>query len=444
MDAQGPVKRSGYKAFGSFHTDNVEDLVREQAWKPPKKPCAAPLSLTATTAFGAALRQHFLIDFHTWTFINHGAFGAALREAHAEAAAWRLRCEEQPLSFLDRELFPQMLRVLRELAGWVHCRPEDLALVPNATTGLNTVISSFSSRLGPKDAIFSLDVGYGSVKKMLQVLADVTGAQVVQAELRFPLARSEDIVQQVAAALPQNARLAVFDAVTSSTALRLPLEELIQLCHSRGVEVLVDGAHALGMVHLDLQALGADYYVSNCHKWLCAPRGSAFLWVHPDRKPQVRPLILSHGYGSGFTSDFIWDGCRDYAPLLGISAALRCWGALGECRIRQYQRDLLQQAVKLLVEAWGTSTLVPLELHAPCMALVGLPAGLLAAGRHAATSADAKYIQDLLHFEHRVEVPVKCIHGSLYVRISCHIYNELADYHRLAAALQAVSAQEAT
>ncbi len=86
----------------SFHTDNVEDLVREQAWKPPKKPCAAPLSLTATTAFGAALRQHFLIDFHTWTFINHGAFGAALREAHAEAAAWRLRCEEQPLSFLDR------------------------------------------------------------------------------------------------------------------------------------------------------------------------------------------------------------------------------------------------------------------------------------------------------------------------------------------------------
>lgn len=156
----------------------------------------------------------------------------------------------------------------------------------------------------------------------------------------------------------------------------------------RGVEVLIDGAHALGMLPLDLEALGADWFVGNCHKasllcwcciavaemlacapqvqtractpgpplpqWLCAPRGSAFLHVPQRHQAGVRPLIVSHGYGSGFVSEFIWDGCRDYAPLLAVSAALRAWRSLGPDAARAYQRRLLQQAVDVLVAAWGT------------------------------------------------------------------------------------------
>lgn len=120
------------------------------------------------------------------------------------------------------------------------------------------------------------------------------------------------------------------------------------------MEVLVDGAHAPGQLELDLGALGADFFVANCHKWLCAPRGSAFLHVPRRHQAHVRPLIVSHGWGAGFASEFIWDGCRDYAPLLGVSAALRALRALGPEDVRRYQRALLAEAVELLTHAWGT------------------------------------------------------------------------------------------
>ncbi|PRW58839.1 L-cysteine desulfhydrase 1 isoform X2 [Chlorella sorokiniana] len=445
-------------------------MAADPAWQPPPNPCeAAAGELPAPGELGAAARRHFLIDFDSWTFINHGAFGGALRCAQQEAEAWRRRCEAQPLFFLDRELFAQLVRVMRELAAFAGCRPQDLALLPNATTGLNTVVQSWRGRLGPDDALFSLDIGYGSVKKMLAVVAEQTGAQHVEMAVQLPLSRPEELVAQVAAALPANAKLAVFDAVTSNTAIVLPIWELVQLCHSRGVQVLIDGAHAPGQLPLDLEELGADYFVANCHKWLCAPRGSAFMHVRPEHQRHVRPLIVSHGYGSGFVSEFIWDGCRDYAPLLAISAALRALRQLGPEAAQAHQRQLLAAAVDCLVAAWGTGTLVPLSMCG-AMALVELPPGCTTAAQSAgagdstaaaaaaaaaaggksggrcssssATSADAKWVQDTLHYQHRIECPVKCVGGRLYVRISAHIYNELADYERLAAAVRSMAGLE--
>lgn len=211
-------------------------------------------------------------------------------------------------------------------------------------------------------------------------------------------------------------------------------------CHKRAsfhLQVLIDGAHALGMLPLDLNTLAADYFVSNCHKWLCAPRGSAILWVAPQHQRHIRPLIISHGFGAGFTSDFIWDGCRDYAPILGVSAALRFWAALGPDRVRAYMTSLLAQAVQLLTAAWGTGTLVPLSMCGS-MALVGLPPGLVAAPPSKADPADAKFVQDLLYANHRVECPVKCIQGTLYVRISAAPYNVPEDYRQLLAAVAAL------
>ncbi|KAL4426688.1 hypothetical protein ABPG77_004744 [Micractinium sp. CCAP 211/92] len=446
-------------------------MASDAQWQAPSNPCEAagllaephadPVGAVGTgaaPAFGASCRSLFSIDFDRWIFINHGAFGGVLRCAALEAEAWRRRCEAQPLLFLDRELFPQLVRVMRELAAFVGCEARDLALLPNATTGLNTVIQSLRGRVGPGDALFSLDIGYGSVKKMLGVVAEQTGAEHVELAVRLPLSRPEELVEQVSAAMPPNARFAVFDAVTSNTAIVLPIGQLVELCHSRGVEVLVDGAHALGMLPLDLQQLGADYFVANCHKWLCAPRGSAFLHVQRRHQPHVRPLVTSHGHGSGFVSEFIWDGCRDYAPLLGVSAALRAWRTLGPQRVRAHQRQLLAAATDALMLAWGTGLLVPLSMCGS-MALVELPPGCLAASRGqstdsrssqakqgaeaaAATSADAKFVQDMLHHNHAVESPVKCIGGQLYVRISVHIYNELADYERLAAAVLRIAAQQ--
>ncbi|KAL4860004.1 putative L-cysteine desulfhydrase 1 [Chlorella vulgaris] len=441
----------GYQGFGSFHNeDNVEFMASNPGWQPPPNHCQQEVCWTGT-AFGATCRSQFFIDFDRWTFLNHGAFGAVLRCAHEEADAWRRRCESQPLRFLDRELFAQLVRVMGELAAFVGCQRQDLVLLPNATTGLNVVIQSLRGRIGPGDVLFHLDVGYGSVKKMLQVVAGQTGAQVVQHTVQLPLSSPSQLVGQAAAALPEGTRLAVFDAVTSNTAIVLPIQELVQLCHSRDIEVLIDGAHALGMLPLDLRQLGADYFVANCHKWLSGPRGSAMLHVQPKHQRHVHPVIVSHGYGSGFVSALLWDGNRDYAPLLAVSAALRAWQQLGSDAVRQYQRKLLRQAVELLTQAWGTGTLVPLHMCGS-MALVQLPGHCLpaaslqnlspaeapsgrdfAAAPSSATSADAKHVQDAL-YRLAIECPVKCIGGKLFVRISVHIYNELDDFEKLAAA----------
>ncbi|GIL80140.1 hypothetical protein Vretifemale_9315 [Volvox reticuliferus] len=209
-----------------------------------------------------------------------------------------------------------------------------------------------------------------------------------------------------------------------------------------GADAASDAAEGTGQVPGNVAApephCVPDYFVTNCHKWLCAPRGSAVLWIAPNRQACVRPLVVSHGSGCGFTSDFIWDGCRDYAPYLATSSALALWRRLGPPRVRAYCRGLLKEAVAVLTRRWGTDLLAPSLEMCGCMALVELPGGL--AETKPATSTDAKYVQDLLHHVYAVECPVKCIQGRLYVRISVHIYNILADYERLAEAVEQIAA----
>ncbi|KAF8066328.1 CPK24 [Scenedesmus sp. PABB004] len=471
----GHVARSGYRGFGSFMGEDVEALVRQgpAAYVAPALPFDDPADADGAACpaaeFGAAARRHFAVDFAAWAFVNHGAFGAPAAPARRAADAWRARCEAQPLRFIDRELFPHLVRVIRELAALVNCPPEDLVLLPNATTGLNAVIAS--TRLGAGDTVFSLDLGYGSVKKMIAAACEAAGARHVEGRVPFPPSGPQAVVDAVAASLPAGARLAVFDAVTSNTALVLPLPELVALCRSRGVPVLVDGAHALGMLPLDLAALGADYFVANCHKWLCGARGSAMLYAAPARQAALRPAVLSHGAGGGLLSRFIWDGCRDYAPLLAASSAVRWWrrlgggggggggdgggdappldaccdpgrlahGGDGGAAARRYMFRLLRDAAALLARRWGTVAPAPRSMTA-AMTLVALPAGGPLPPAGSATSDDAKYVQDLLHFRHAVEAPVKCVDGALCVRISAHVYNELADYEALAAAVEAIAA----
>ena len=472
--ALGFTWRPASKAFGSFQSEDPEQLIRvadADYCAPPRLP--APQRPPDDAAFGHAARAaHFLLD-PSWTFVNHGAFGASCRPALEAARAWAAHAELQPLRYIDRELFPLLCHSLRRAAALVHAPPTSLALVPNATYALSSVIASV---VGPMrgGSVCMLDIGYGSVQKMLRhacgeddrdgtaagdgtcgvsescgppgsAEAGSARAEVRVLHVRLPCSRDE-LVSQVLAKLPADASLLVLDQVTSNTGIVMPVAEIVAGVRVRAPRciVLVDGAHSLGQLDLDLSALDCDYFVGNFHKWLCSARGLGLLYARtPELAARVRAAVISHGFGNGFTSEYLWDGCRDYSMAVALPELLDWWSAGDRlARARTYCRALLVEAVALLVAAWGTRPHMAADCYAN-MACVELPAACLppgalapdGSGRPRCSSTHGKMLQDALHFAFRVECPVKVLDSRCYVRISAQIHNERADFEALAAAV---------
>jgi isopenicillin-N epimerase len=209
-----------------------------------------------------------------------------------------------------------------------------------------------SMKLGPSDTIFVLDIAYGSFKKLAAFVAAQSGARLMTVSV--PSSRlmcRGDVVDIVRESLPETGvTLAIFDHITSNTALVLPVAELTAVCKAKGARVLIDGAHALGTMGLDIPSIGADYYVSNLHKWLSGCKGTAILYVRRELQDEIVPAVISHGFGAGFSSGFIWDGCRDYSGVLIVPALLKFWEAVDLPACRSYCRDLLKRACAVLCE----------------------------------------------------------------------------------------------
>ena len=227
-------------------------------------------------------------------YLNHGSFGACPSAVLAHQAELRRRIEREPFRFFARDLEGLLDRAREEAAGVFGASPEDLAFVPNATTGINTVLRSLD--LGPGDEILTTDHLYNACRTALEFTAGRTGARIVAARVPFPLAAEGEIVEAVLDEVTDRTRFALLDHVTSATALVFPIGALVARLRSAGIETIVDGAHAPGMVPLDLDRIGAAYYAGNAHKWLCAPKGAAFLHVRRDRQEGLHPLSISHGY----------------------------------------------------------------------------------------------------------------------------------------------------
>ena len=455
-------KASTYTALpgASFHGASVEAMVAAAAsgnWDPPPLPeivadamLAANMPQFNASSMGRQMRDaHFKLD-PSWTFVNHGAFGAPSAVSMDVAAAWRQHAERQPLRFIDRELFAHLVESHRSVAKWIGAdSPEQLVLVSNATAGLNVVIASVVRKtLCAEDEVLLLDVGYGSVRTMVEHACRQSGAKPVVLSLADHLpesALSEELLSRVSAAISPRTRLAIFDDITSNHALSLPVTQLCALCDENGVPCLIDAAHGVGSRPVaQLPYLSSEFAqarpafcVGNLHKWANAPRGAAFLWARDEEHRQLlEPPIISHGFGAGFASSFIWQGANDYSSMLALPAVIEWWGQSGMRTSVQYQQRLLAEAVQILGEAWETG---PLIVPAPNnnMALVRLPE-LGAVPGHEDGPVTGKLVQDALHFAHNVECPVKTLQGNLYVRISAAAYNTLEDYVHLANAVGAM------
>lgn len=369
-------------------------------------------------------------------YLNHGSFGACPRAVLEAQAELRARLEREPVDFLVRELPARLAAARDALGAFVHASGDDLAFVTNATGGVGAVLRSLD--LAPGDELLTTDHAYGACRKTLDFVAARSGAGVVVARVPFPLGSGDDVLEPLLAAVTPRTRLALLDHVTSPTGLVFPLERLVPALRERGVETLVDGAHAPGMLPLDLDALGAAYYTGNAHKWLCAPKGSAFLHVRRDRRRGLHPLTISHGYdgGEAFRAEFDWTGTVDPTPWLVIPECLAHLGALvdgGWPALMARNRALALHARATLGAALGTPAPCPEELIGALAALPlpsprpGSPAARL--DHEALTSYCRAQGVETWFFQW------PCAGGKL-VRVSAQLYNSAPQFRALAALLR--------
>jgi len=362
----------------------------------------------------------------TVAHLNHGSFGAVATPVLQEQQSWRDRMESNPVRFFTRELTDALDSARAEVAQFLGAGPGSIAFVPNVTTAASTVLADFP--LTPDDAVLLTDHSYGAVRIAATRWTQRTGARLD--EVHVPL-RAEDpeVVQAVLGAVRGDTRLVVLDQVTSPTARRLPLVDLVPALQERGVAVLVDGAHAPGMLDVDVEAIGADYWVGDLHKWCCAPRGSAVLHAREDRRAGLLPLVASWGEPAGFPAAFDDTGSNDLTAWLAAPRALRLLESLGIDRLRQHNIEL---AVAGQLEVAAALQVDPADLPrdpAVSMQLVPLPDGLVTDAAGAAT------LQARISEEAAVEVAVTTWAGNGFVRLSAQAYNAPGDYRRLAADL---------
>jgi len=375
--------------------------------------------------FGAAVKREFLLESGV-AFLNHGSFGAAPRAVLEAAERWRQRMEANPDLFL-REILPGALRdAAGRLAQFIQAKPDDVVFVDNATAGVNAVLRALE--FGAGDEILATTHTYGAVRQAIRYVCDRTGARLVEANVSLPVVGESSLVAAFGACVTGRTRLVVLDHISSPTGLIFPVAELAALARARGAQVLIDGAHGPGQLELDVPALGADWYVGNCHKWLFAPRSCAFLWCREDSKRELHPLAISHHYGEGFTAEFDWTGTRDFSAWLAVVDALRFFDRLGAARVRAYNHDLVVRAVSRIAEAWQTPLDAPAAMHGSMIAL-RLPPRLQA--YEPPTRDTARHLQSAILAKHRVAVAIMALGDALWARISGQIYNTPEDYEKL-------------
>ena len=373
------------------------------------------------------------------TFLNHGSFGACPIAVLDAQARIRDEIEREPVTFFGRELEDRLDAARLALARFVGADADGLAFVDNATTGANAVIRSL--RFEPGEEILATSHGYNAVRNAIDFAAERSGARMVVADVPFPISGPGEIRDRVLAAVTPRTRLAVVDHVTSPTALVFPVGSIVADLADRGVDTLVDGAHAPGMVDLDVDAVGAAYYAGNCHKWLCAPKGAGFLHVRRDRRDRVHPTTISHGRNapredrSRFRLEFDWTGTRDPSPYLCVPDAIRAIGEMhpgGWAGVRARNRALALEASEILAARIPAPAPGPPEMIG-AMASTRLPP--VPAPPSPRRLLDP--VQEALFERYRIEVPVFPFPDAAHrvIRVSAQLYNERGDYERLCDAL---------
>lgn len=380
------------------------------------------------------LARHFLLRDDV-TFLNHGSFGACPRPVFETYQAWQLELEGEPVEFLGRRLHDLLRAPRQALAKELGCGSEDIVGVLNATTGLNIVIQSLD--LKPGDQILTTDHEYSALEKTWAYICRKTGAEVVVVKVPMPLLTEAQFTDTIIAGMTERTRVLFLSHITSPTALLFPIERSIAEARRRGIWSVIDGAHTPGHIRLDLDAIGADFYSGNCHKWLMTPKGSAFLHARPEVQGLLNPLVISHGWtkdsketgargafgNSPFIDEIEIQGTRDPAAWLTVPAAIQFRADNDWWAVADHCRALAQDTARRLGELTGLAPLSAPQFCAPQMVAMPIP------------ECDTAELHKTLFDRYGIEIPVFKWQDTCIVRLSVQGYNSAPQMDRLIGAL---------
>jgi isopenicillin-N epimerase len=400
------------------------------------------VSLTVQAPSAEQLRQEFLLDPDV-IFLNHGSFGATPEPVFAEYQRWQRELERQPVEFLGRRAEGLMDEARAQMAAYLGCARDDMVFVPNATTGINVVAKSLP--LQPGDDVVGTDLEYGACERTWEWFCEKRGAHYVKAHVPLPVTSPDEVVEAIFSAVTPRTRAIFLSHVTSGTALRLPVEEVARRARELGILTVVDGAHAVGQWPVDLEAIGADFYASNCHKWLCAPKGSGFLYARCEQQAWVESPIVSWGWVEGRNDHFRPEaqfvarnqtqGTRDIAAFLSAPAAVAYQRERDWETVRERCHALAVEARERIAALSGLPQLSPVASPEGYrwfrqMAVAPLPRGI-----------DADTLKRRLYDEYRIELPMTGPANQPYIRFSFQGYNTRDDLKALLTALESLLPQ---
>ncbi len=326
---------------------------------------------------------------------------------------------------LSRTFWSELDEARRVAAGFLGADLDGFVFVPNATTGVNTVLQS--PIIQRDDEVLVTDQTYGAVRFVAERVCLERRAKLVVSEVPLPQKGADDLVDAILAKVTRRTRLAVLDHIASPTGLVFPVAKLVEELHQQGVLVLVDAAHATGMVNVNLKALNPDFWTGNFHKWCCAPRGSAGLWIREDHRKTITPIITSWYVNEGYPNSFRWLGTDDYSSYLAVPAALKFMESLGWEKARGHNRRLARYGREVVEPVLNTTAVIPeQEQMFEAMTLVRLPKGV------AETDEEARTFQARIADRLGVEALPVAWNGGGYLRLSAQVYNAPAEYDRLA------------
>lgn len=382
------------------------------------------------------LKSLFLLDPNI-IFLNHGSFGACPQPVFEEYQRWQRELERQPVEFLDRRASALLAEARSKLAAYLGAQADEVVYFPNPTTAIN--MAARSVRLQPGDEVLSTDHEYGAMDRTWTLICRRRGAKYVRQPIPLPVRTPDELAETFWAGVTDRTRIIFISHITSPTALLFPVKEICRRAREAGLLCIVDGAHAPGQIPVNLADIGADIYTGACHKWMCAPKGSAFLYVRKELQDLFEPLVVSWGWGDGeaffpqpgmggtrFIQFHEWQGTRDLAPFLATPTAIDFLNDHHWDEVRRRCRALAADTRRRVHAITGLEAICPdSEQWFNQLVAIRLPDG-----------TDLEGLKVKLYDEHRIEVPVLEWNGGKFLRASFQGYNTSQDADALVRALE--------